>query len=158
MRYCQEEGCRRRTCAACGTITYTNPRVVAGCVPIAPDGRVMLLKRSIEPARGKWSYPAGYVEIGETVKTAAARETEEEIGVHVRIGNQIGIYSYVDAGVVTIVYEGFVRKGEKPRTTAEASDVQIVRPTEIPWEKLAFRSTIHALEDWAKGKKNAVRA
>lgn len=153
MSYIKEEKCRRRRCASCRTITYTNPKVVAGCIPVMPDGRIVLGKRDIEPARGKWTFPAGYMEMEETVEGAAARETMEEIAVRVRIGKEVGVYSYVDAGVVTIVYEGRVLKGEKPSQTNETSDVMLVKPSEIPWKDLAFRSTAHALQDWLKRRK-----
>ncbi len=152
-RYVKEEGTRRRVCVKCSTITYTNPKVVAGCIPVMPDGRVALLKRSIEPARGKWSYPAGYMEIGETVEAAALRETQEEIGVRAKITGLVGIYSYTFAGVVTIIYEAQVLKGEKPRAEHEASAVKMVAPADIPWKTLAFRSTIDALKDWTDKEK-----
>jgi ADP-ribose pyrophosphatase YjhB (NUDIX family) len=154
--FVREEGCRRRRCERCMAITYINPRVVAGCVPMLPDGRVVLLKRSIEPARGKWSYPAGYMEMGETVEEAARRETMEEIGVPVKLIDQIGIYSYPDAGVVTVVYAGWVTGKKKPRVTDESLDVRAVEHNRIPWDLLAFRSTTHAIEDWLKWRKNNV--
>ena len=118
-----------------------------------PDGRVVLIKRDIDPGRGKWSFPAGYVELGETVRDAAARETLEEVKTRVRIVRQVGVYSYPDAGTVTITYLGRVRRGEKPAAGHECSDVMIVRPTEIPWKQLAFRSTVDALKDWKRKMK-----
>lgn len=147
-QYVKEEKCRRLVCQACKTITYINPKVVAGLIPLMPDGRLVLLKRNIEPALGKWSYPAGYHEIGESVEEAAAREALEEIGAHVRVQNCLGIYSYPDAGVVTIVYMGVIPEGEKPRCTPEAQAIALVRPSEIPWRHLAFRSTVDALKEW----------
>jgi ADP-ribose pyrophosphatase YjhB (NUDIX family) len=153
IEYVKEEACRRRRCVKCRAITYTNPKVVAGCIPIMPDGRVVLLKRDIEPARGKWSYPAGYMEMEETVEAAAARETMEEIGVRVRIEEEVGVYSYSDAGVVTIVFVGRVLKGEKPICGEETAEVLILKPHKIHWPALAFRSTAHALKDWLKRRK-----
>src|SRR5688572_28091028 len=61
----------RLVCGKCLHITYTNPKCVAGLIPVMPDGRVVLLKRKFEPAVGKWSNPAGYQELGETVAAAA---------------------------------------------------------------------------------------
>jgi ADP-ribose pyrophosphatase YjhB (NUDIX family) len=153
--YVKEEECNRRRCTKCGTITYTNPKVVAGCIPVMPDGRLLLLERDIEPARGKWTYPAGYMEMRETVEAAAARETMEEIGVRVKIIREVGVYSYHDAGVVTIVYEGRVLRGEKPVSGRETADFKLVRPDEINWKELAFRSTAHALKDWLTWRKKA---
>lgn len=147
--YVAEEKCRRRRCTACGQITYINPKVVAGLIPVAPGGRVVLLRRGIEPALGRWSYPAGFMEMGESVGDAAERETFEEIRARVTVGRLIGIYSYADAGVVTIVYEGKLRRGERPRPGTETEAVDLFRPEEIPWNELAFRSTVDALRDWA---------
>jgi ADP-ribose pyrophosphatase YjhB (NUDIX family) len=149
-KYVREEGKHRRVCSKCVAITYTNPKVVAGCIPVMPDGRIVLLKRTIEPARGKWSYPAGYMEMGETVAQAAARETHEEVCARVKVGKQVGVYSYADAGVVTIIFEGRVPRGEKPCAGSECDEVIFVKPKDIPWKKLAFRSTVDALKDWVK--------
>jgi ADP-ribose pyrophosphatase YjhB (NUDIX family) len=149
-RHVPSEGRRRHVCKACGEITYVNPKVVAGLIPVMPDGRVAMLRRDIEPARGKWSYPAGYQEMGESVADAAARETWEEIRAKVRVGEMIGIYSYADAGVVTIVFEGRVLKGEKPRPGEESQNVELFSVDKLPWRDLAFRSTTDALKDWIR--------
>jgi ADP-ribose pyrophosphatase YjhB (NUDIX family) len=151
-RYVKQEKKRRHICESCGNITYVNPRVVAGLVPVTSDGKVVLLKRDNEPALGRWTFPAGFQEMGESVREAAARETKEEIGARVKVGRLIGIYSYADAGVVTIVYEGRLLRGEKPQAGQEAQEVSVVKWSEIPWKHLAFRSTSHALHDWKKGK------
>lgn len=144
---------RRLVCERCAEITYTNPKVVAGLIPVMPDGRVVLLRRDIEPAKGKWTYPAGYQEMGESVAEAAARETWEEIVTRVKVRGLLDVYSYPDAGVVTIVYLGSVPKGEAPRPGQESQEVAIFRPSEIPWKDLAFRSTTDALKDWLKRRR-----
>lgn len=146
--YVQAEKQRRLVCIDCGQITYTNPKVVAGLIPVMPDGRVALLKRDIEPARGKWSFPAGYLEWGEAVEKAAVRETWEEIRARVKVKDLIGIYSYADAGVVTIVYVGNVLGKTPPQPGEESQEVKLFKPSKIPWKGLAFRSTIDALKDW----------
>jgi len=141
---------RRHVCAKCGEITYVNPKLVAGLIPVLPDGRVILLRRNIEPAFGKWTYPAGFQEIGETGEEAALREVKEEIGVQAEVKQFLGIYSYRDAGVVTIVYIGEVGKSERPRLTEEAMEIGVFDKSAVPWKNLAFRSTREALEDWKK--------
>lgn len=148
--YVRAEKKRRHVCIKCEAITYLNPKVVAGLIPVLPDGRIILLQREIAPARGKWSYPAGYQELGESVEDAAVRETWEEILTKVRVTSLLGIYSYADAGVVTIVYRGEVLKGQIPKPGAESQAVKIFKPNEIPWKELAFRSTTDALRDWLK--------
>jgi ADP-ribose pyrophosphatase YjhB (NUDIX family) len=149
-RYVKEEKVRRHVCTQCGRITYLNPKVVAGLIPVMPDGRVVLLRRSIEPAIGRWTYPAGFQEMAETVEEAARREAQEEASIDVEVGSLVGLYSYADAGVVTIVYEGKVKRGERPRIGPEAEEVALFKWEEIPWKDLAFRSTVEALRDWRK--------
>src|SRR5205823_5717630 len=79
-RFVKEEGAKRHVCSSCGQITYMNPKIVAGIIPVMPDGRLVLLRRNIEPALGRWTYPAGFQEMGESVRTGAEREALEEIG------------------------------------------------------------------------------
>jgi len=157
-KHVHAEGRRRLVCQDCGEITYINPKVVAGLIPVMPDGRIALLRRDIEPAKGKWSNPAGYMEMGETVADAAARETWEEIRVRIKVGEMLGVYSYADAGVVTIVFVGQVKRGQKPRPGEESQDVQLFSPDALPWKDLAFRSTTEALKDWLATSKKRPRA
>ena len=122
-------------------------------IPVMPDGRVVLLKRKIDPAKGRWSYPAGYQEMGETVREAAERETREEIRTRVKAKELLGVYSYRDAGVVTIVYLGDLLNGQDPSPGHEAQDVKAFAVGEIPWKHLAFRSSVQALRDWMKSRR-----
>ncbi len=140
----------RLVCSSCLHITYLNPKSVAGLIPVLPDGRIALLKRNIEPGFGKWTYPAGYQEIGESVSDAAQRETLEEICVRVKLKKLVGVYSYAGAGVVTTVFVGRVPRGERPRPGEESQDVKLFKIDELPWKDLAFRSTVAGLKDWIK--------
>jgi ADP-ribose pyrophosphatase YjhB (NUDIX family) len=142
------EGRSRWLCDACGLIAYQNPKIVAATLPIR-DGRVVLLRRAIEPAHGKWTYPAGFMELGETVEDAARRETWEEICSRVTITGPARLYAYPDAAVVTIVYEARV-PARAPRPGVESLEVRWFAPHEIPWRDLAFRSTYHALKEWVE--------
>jgi ADP-ribose pyrophosphatase YjhB (NUDIX family) len=152
-----QEKKNRHVCQKCGNITYINPKTVAGFIPVTPQGQVVLLRREIEPAKGKWTYPAGYQEIGESIEDAAVRETKEEICVRVKIKNLVGIYSYPDAGVVTIVYAGSIDPRDTPRPGQESQDVKLFYPKDIPWKDLAFRSSVHALQDWLKTQRKKSR-
>ncbi|OVE76463.1 hypothetical protein BVX98_06000 [bacterium F11] len=147
-QYVREEKTRRHVCTKCGNITYLNPKIVAAVIPVDSKGRIGLLKRAIDPARSKWTYPAGFQELGETIQQAAHRESWEEIRAHVKVESLLGIYSYTDAGVVTIVFCGRVKKNEKPSRTPEALEIRWFRKKEIPWKELAFRSTREALRDF----------
>lgn len=149
-RYVHVEGRNRFICGECKFIAYQNPKIVGATLP-ALKGKIYLLRRAIEPARGLWSHPAGYMEMGETVEQAAVRETWEEIRTRVRLVGPPKIYSYEDAAVVTIIYPAEVL-GPAPRPGVESLEVRSFRPDEIPWKELAFRSTFHALKDWAKAR------
>ena len=129
-----------------GHVTWRNPRMVVGTLPIA-GGRVHLARRDIEPARGRWSYPGGFLELGESAQEGARRETEEETQLLVEVGRLIGAYSRPHAGVVTLIYEASVVGGE-PLAGAETSEVRAFGPEEIPWHDLAFSTTESALRDW----------
>lgn len=144
----EEEERERPVCRACGFILYMNPKVVAGAIPLQ-DGRVLLLRRKIEPARGKWSFPAGYVELGESLEEAAIRETQEEVALEIGELSLLNVYSYPESPVVTVVYVSPIVGGE-PRAGMEAEEVAFFSPEELPWDELAFRSTREALRDWIR--------
>jgi ADP-ribose pyrophosphatase YjhB (NUDIX family) len=144
------EGRKRFVCGGCAFISYENPKIVAATIP-EREGRVILLRRGIEPSKGLWTYPAGFMEMGETVEDAARRETREEIRSRVRISGPPRIYSYVDAGVVTMVYPARIVSG-RPGPTPESLEVAAFRPADIPWRELAFRSTYHALHAWVESR------
>ena len=148
QEWVKEEGRQRLVCQACGFILYQNPKVVAGAIP-HQDGRILLLRRKIEPARGKWTYPAGYVELGETVEEAAIRETHEEASLEIGQLSLLNVYSYRESPVVTVVYLAQIVGGD-PRAGDEAQEVSLFSAEELPWEELAFRSTRDGLQDWIR--------
>jgi len=129
-----------------GHVTWRNPRMVVGTLPVQ-SGRVYLARRSIEPGAGRWTYPGGFLEIGEAAQEGARRETEEETELLVEVGRLIGVYSRPHAGVVTVVYEASV-VGGRPEPAAETTDVRAFGPDEIPWDELAFSTVESALRDW----------
>ena len=149
-KFIPEEKQERLHCAACGFIAYLNPPVVAGAIP-ETRGKILLLRRGIEPALHAWTFPAGFVELGESVAEAAVRETREETGVEIQVGKIIGVYSYSDAGVVTVVYRAKVVGGAQ-KITREAEEIAEFTKKTIPWKELAFRSTGEALKDWTRLK------
>jgi len=145
-RYVVAEKRERLVCERCGVITYENPKIVAAALPLR-DGKVFLLKRNTEPGFGLWTFPAGFMEMGETVEDAARRETREEINAAIELTGLQGIYAYPDTGIVTVVYRARV-VGPAPHPGEEAQAVRAFRPGAIPWNDLAFRSTFEALRDW----------
>ena len=136
----------RLVCSDCDFIFYLDPKLAAGSV-VELDGRIVLLRRGIEPQKGKWVVPGGYVDRGEAVEAAALRETEEECGIKTRIKNLLGIYSYPGRPVVVVVYVTEYLKGDLTAGD-ETLEVKLFRLEEIPWDDLAFPSTSDALRDY----------
>ena len=111
------------------------------------EGRVFLARRSIEPGAGLWTYPGGFLEIGESAQEGARRETKEETQLRVEVGRLIGAYSRPHVSVVTLIYEATVVGGEA-LPGVETIEVRDFGPDEIPWEELAFTTGESALRDW----------
>lgn len=129
-----------------GHVTWRNPRIVVGTLPVSGEV-VFLARRGIEPGAGRWSYPGGFLELGEATQEGARRETEEETRLRVEIGRLIGAYSRPHAGVVTLIYEAQVVGGEA-LPGLESTEVRGFGPDEIPWDELAFSTAESALRDW----------
>lgn len=144
----QNDPKERLVCGSCSFVFYQDPKVAACTIPVI-DGQVVLARRAIDPGRGLWVYPGGFMDRGETVEEAAARETLEEVGLKVRVTDLVGVYSYSTTIVVIIVFECEVMGGE-PCCDHEASELRFFRPEEIPWADLAFPSTRDALRDWCR--------
>lgn len=141
-----EEDHRPRLVCPNGHVTWRNPRLVVGTLPLR-DGRVYLARRSIEPGVGRWTYPGGYLEVGEAAQEGARRETEEETQLRVEVGRLVGAYSRPYAAVVTLIYEADIVGGEA-LPGVETSEVRGFGPDEIPWGELAFTTAESALRDW----------
>jgi ADP-ribose pyrophosphatase YjhB (NUDIX family) len=146
----------RLACPACGHIAYVNPRLVVTTLPITDAGEIVLLRRGIEPGLGAWAQPGGFLEVDETVNQAAIRETFEETGLLVEPGEIIGLYTRLEAAVVTIAFEARV-VGGTATPTPEALEVATFRPESIPWSGLAFRTTTWMLRDWIDRRRPDVR-
>ena len=124
----------RAVCPACGYERYENPKVATGVVAVR-NGRILLVRRNHEPMLGRWSFPSGFVDAGEVVAEAAAREVREETGVEVRIDALLGVYSTRGNPVVFIAYAGTVVSGD-PAPGDEAFEVGLFAPDALP--DLAF--------------------
>ncbi|MGO9450289.1 MAG: NUDIX domain-containing protein [Candidatus Binataceae bacterium] len=141
-------------CEGCGFVFFPSPKLVVGCLLIE-NGRVLLLKRGNEPSMGKWTFPGGYVEFAERAIDAAVRETEEEVGLQVRIDRLLGVYT--DPANHNAQVVAFLARAHSgvPALSAEALEVRYFTPDEIPWDEIAFRSTDEALHDWIASAKPA---
>jgi len=136
---------RSISCATCGYGAYYNPKPVACTIPVTDAGEIVLLRRGFAPGAGLWTFPGGFVDLGESVEQAAERETMEELELRVELGSLVGIYSRPDDRVVLIVFRA--RALTTPRTTPEAPQVGLFPPDAIPYGELAFWSTEAALRD-----------
>jgi ADP-ribose pyrophosphatase YjhB (NUDIX family) len=139
----------RLACERCGHITYVNPRLVVTTLPVTEAGEVVLLRRGIEPGRGLWAQPGGFMEIDETVHEGAIRETLEETGLLVEPGAVVGLYTRPEAAIVVIAFEARI-VGGTPTVTSEALEVKPFVPEAIPWPEIAFRTSLWALSDWVR--------
>jgi 8-oxo-dGTP diphosphatase len=147
-RYVEIEQHLRKICSGCGYIFYLNPKVVAAAVP-RQDQRIWLLRRNIDPAPGTWTFPGGYVDLGESVPEAAIREAYEETQLEIRLDRLLNVYSYAHVGIVLVVYCATVIGGIAG-VTPESQEVRAFRLEEIPWTRLSFQSTRDALTDYVK--------
>lgn len=139
----------RAVCPACLTVHYENPLNVVGTVPVwGKDGaQVLLCRRNIEPRRGKWTLPAGFMEMGETTSEGAARETDEEAGAQFEMQELFAIINVVRVGQVHLFYRAQLLSAEfKPGY--ETMEARLFTESEIPWDELAFRTVKETLEHY----------
>jgi len=139
----------RMVCADCGYVAYENPKVVVGSVVVA-DGRVLMCRRAIEPRRGFWTLPAGYMELGETLEEGAAREALEEAEAAITIEGILGVFSIARIGQVQVIFRARFSGTGPPVFGAgpESLEVRLFDPDEIPWDEIAFPSVHWALNAW----------
>lgn len=123
-------GRERPVCASCSFIGYRNPAPV-GLIAAKNDGKILLLKRSIDPLAGFWAPPTGYVEWDESVEEAVVRETKEETNVDVVVDTLIDVYSQPNVGILMIAYNGRVVGGEA-MPCEDADEVGFFGPDELP--------------------------
>lgn len=139
---------KRLVCRQCSFIFYLDPKVVAGTL-FTIENRVALLRRGVEPGLGKWVFPGGYVDRGESVQDAAIRETQEESHVNVKLSSVLDVYSYPRSPNVIVVYAAEVIGGEL-KAGDESVEARTFSASEIPWDELAFHSTTDALKDYIR--------
>jgi ADP-ribose pyrophosphatase YjhB (NUDIX family) len=144
----------RYICSACGTIHYENPRLIVGCIPEL-ERKILLCRRAIEPRRGFWTAPAGFMENGETLQMGAARESMEEALARVEIGSIVSIVHVLQANQVHVMFRAKLldpNVGPGP----ESLEVELFEERDIPWQDMAFLSIDFALrrylEDRAAGQ------
>jgi ADP-ribose pyrophosphatase YjhB (NUDIX family) len=136
----------RFVCPDCGTIHYQNPKVVVGCLPTW-DGKVLLCRRAIEPRRGLWTLPAGFLENNETLEAGAMRETLEEADARVAIDNLYVVISIIHVSQVYVMFRSRLLDTDFGPGT-ESLEVRLFGEDEIPWEEIAFRTITRTLRNF----------
>lgn len=134
----------RYICDACEIVHYQNPKLIAGCIPVWHD-RILLCRRAIEPRKGYWTLPAGFMELGETIAQAAAREALEEANVDVAIGE---IYTIFNLPHISQVYVFFLAEMTTGRFSAgaESLETRLFDEKDIPWDDIAFETVHRSLD------------
>ena len=134
----------RAVCVSCNTVHYENPLNVVGTVPHWGD-KVLLCKRNIEPRWGKWTLPAGFMELGETTAQGAARETDEEAGAEFEMQDLLTLINVPRVGQVHLFYRArLIHDRFNPGT--ETIEARLFAEEEIPWDEIAFRTVRETLE------------
>jgi len=136
----------RHVCQKCKEVHFLGPKLAAGVI-LVHDDQLVLTRRDIEPGRGLWTYPGGFVEIGEPVQDAAKREAREEVLAETQIDGILGIYSTPARMISVVVYRGR-SVGAEPQAGDEVQEVGFFDLDKIPWEELAFSSVVDALKDY----------
>ena len=134
----------RPSCASCGETVFLDPKVAVAVVA-TDEGKILMVKRAIDPMMGRWSLPAGYVDRGEVVEEAAVREVREETGVEVRLGSLVGVYSSPGAPVILVVYAATITAGVASPGD-EAMEVGFFHPDELP--EMPFPHDDEIIRDW----------
>ena len=140
----------RPVCEECGHIVYFDPKVAVGTIISNASREIALVRRAIEPGFGKWVFPGGYVDRGETLLAAAAREAWEESQLKIRLDGLVNIYSYPGRVPVIIVYAATHTGGELVAAD-ESLEAGWFNEAALPWDELAFRSTTEGLRDYRNG-------
>jgi len=143
----------RLVCDRCQHIHYLDPKVVVGVI-VERGGRVLLQRRAIGPRYGTWTFPGGYMEVDETAEAAGQREVEEEVGLRVKPGPLLGVYSRPapnGPGILVVVFRSGRPTG-RLRIGREVLEARWFHPDDIPWGDLSFETTHWALRDWLSSR------
>jgi ADP-ribose pyrophosphatase YjhB (NUDIX family) len=144
----------RDICDACGTVHYRNPKIIAGCLPVWGD-QLLLCRRAIDPRKGYWTLPAGFMEEGETLAYAARREALEEANVVVEIADLYAVFSLPHLSQVYVFYRANMLD-ERFHPGAESLETRLFQEHEIPWEDLSFETVYRSLRHYFADRKSGL--
>jgi ADP-ribose pyrophosphatase YjhB (NUDIX family) len=137
---------KRFVCNDCDIIHYVNPRVIVGCLPVFED-KIVICKRAIDPCKGKWNLPAGFMENGECAEEGALRELKEETGLSGTIKRLHCIYSLPHVNQVYLIFLTKISEF-KVDPGLESLEVLLFDQHEIPWGEIGFTSSVFAIEKY----------
>jgi len=134
----------RAVCENCGFVNYQNPKIVVGSV-VRHEGRILMCRRAIEPRRGYWTIPAGYLELHETPEDGARREAREEANADLTLKELLAVYTVPRLSQVQLIYRAEL---DRPDFSAgeESLEVALYDRKDIPWDEIAFPTVLWALE------------
>jgi ADP-ribose pyrophosphatase YjhB (NUDIX family) len=135
----------RFVCDQCETIFYDNPRVIVGCIIENPEGKIMLCRRGIEPRKGFWNLPCGFLENDEKIEEGAKREVKEETGSEVSLEHLHIVYNLPKAKQVYLIFKAKMQS-DYFHLTPESTEIKFFRFSEIPWDEIAFSSNTFAIK------------
>lgn len=141
----------RAICPSCTTIHYENPLNVVGTVPYWGD-KILLCKRNIEPRWGKWTLPAGFLELGETTAQGAARETHEEAGAQIEMEDLFSVINVARVGQVHMFYRARLLS-DQFEPGYETIEARLYAEDKIPWDEIAFRTVKETLERYFEDRR-----
>ena len=143
---------RRKICKTCGFVDYENPKVVAGSL-VVKNNQFLLCKRAIEPSYGKWTFPSGYLDKGETPEIGAKREAFEEVNIKIKLERLFGVVTIKKKNLVQFI---FIAKqlGQSFKPGVETLEARYFKYEEIPWKDLAFPSVSWALKLYKTKKRH----
>jgi ADP-ribose pyrophosphatase YjhB (NUDIX family) len=144
----------RLVCAECGFIQYVNPKIVVGSV-VLHDGKVLMCRRAINPRKGFWTLPAGYLEERESVEAGAAREAHEEACATIAIDGLLAVYSLTHLSQVQLMFRAHMASPEFA-AGPESLEVALFGWDEIPWSEVAFPSVKWALDHYRQWERGSV--
>ena len=164
IKHCRQCGCavvyripddgdtkERAVCPQCHTIHYENPLNVVGTVPHWGD-KILLCKRNIEPRWGKWTLPAGFMELHETTAEGAARETDEEAGAQFELEGLFTLLNVARVGQVHLFYRARLLN-DTFHPGSETIEARLFTEDEIPWDEIAFRTVKETIERYFADRK-----
>ncbi|HLG51495.1 MAG TPA: NUDIX hydrolase [Chloroflexota bacterium] len=142
----------RPACPSCGFVHYAGPKLAVG-VMVTMDGKLLLSRRAIDPGKGLWSFPSGYVDLGEAPTTAAIREVKEETGLDIALRGLVGVYASAQRPVVLVVYSADVVGGTLSGSD-EVEEIGLFEPQDPP--ALAFEHDQQIIADWLSWKQDGI--